>query len=54
VTEYRKAAGDPDGMLELMIYYVECGTACTADYGDIDGWGYYDYLADRFAEAFPD
>lgn len=97
VTEYRKAAGDQDGLLELMIYYVECGTACTADYGDIDapfysslesmydrflnalekvdpatkesyraraeavvhqtrriGWGFHDYLADRFGEAFPD
>lgn len=97
VTEYRKAAGDPNGLLELMIYYVERGTACTADYGDIDesfydslesmydrfltalekagpaakeafraraegvvtratgmGWGYYDYLADRFAEAYPE
>jgi hypothetical protein len=97
VADYNKAAGDQDGLLELMIFYVERGTACTADYGDIDeqfysslesmydrflralekagpkmkesyrpraeavvhraqdiGWGFYDYLADRFAEAFPD
>lgn len=97
VTEYKKASGRQDGLLELMIYYVECGTACTADYGDIDeqfylslesmydrflnaldnagpktkdsyrsraeavvrqargiGWGFYDYLADRFADAFPE
>lgn len=96
ITEYRKAAGNSAGLLELMIHYVECGTACTADYGDIDepfyaslesmydrflsalekadpttkesfreraegvvaraegiGWGFYDYLADRFAEAYP-
>ena len=95
VTEYRKAVGDPAGLLELMIYYVERGTAFTAEFGDIDeafydslesmydrflktldkvdagtresfraraagvvdrakgiGWGYYDYLADRFAESF--
>lgn len=95
VTEYKKAAGDLPGVLELMMYYVERGTACTADYGDIDeafysslesmydrllkildtgdgktkesfrsraaavvdrakgiGWGYYDYLADRFAESY--
>lgn len=92
ITEYRKAAGDLDGLLELMIYYVERGTACAADYGGLYeavydslesmydrflttlekadpatkeafreraegvvsqangmGWGYYDYLADRFA-----
>jgi len=95
VTEYKKAADDLPGVLELMIYYVERGTAFTADFGDIDegfydslesmydrflktldrtggetkesfrlraagvvdrakgiGWGYYDYLADRFAESF--
>ena len=97
VAAYNKAAGDHDGLLELMIYYVERGTACTVDYGDIDeqfysslesmydrflnalettgpeakssyrrraqavvdqargiGWGFYDYLADRFAQAFPE
>jgi hypothetical protein len=97
VTEYRKAAGDPSGLLELMIHYVECGTECTVNYGDIDepfynslesmydrfltaldkagptvkesfreraervvgraqgiGWGYYDFLADRFDRAFPE
>ena len=95
VTEYKKAAGDLLGVLELMMYYVERGTACTADFGDIDeafysslesmydrllkmldtadgetkesfrsraaavvdrakgiGWGYYDYLAGRFAESY--
>lgn len=95
VTEYKKAAGDLPGVLELMMYYVERGTACTADYGDIDeafysslesmyerllkmldtadgetkesfrsragavvecargiGWGYYDFLADRFAKSY--
>jgi hypothetical protein len=95
ITEYRNATGDPDGVLELMIYYVERGTAFTADHGDIDeefygslasmydrfltaldksgparkesfreraqrvverasgiGWGFYDYLGDRFAEAY--
>lgn len=96
VAEYKKATGNPSGVLELMIYYVECGTAFTAEYGDVDeqfydslesmydrflialektspatkaafreraegvvrrtegiGWGFYDYLADRFAEAYP-
>ncbi len=95
ITEYRRAAGDSGGLLELMIYYVERGTAFTADYGDIDegfyssiesmydrfltalekgdaatkasfrrraeavverahgiGWGFHDYLADRFADAY--
>ena len=95
ITEYNRAAGDLRGLLELMIYYVERGTAFTADYGDIDegfyssiesmydrfltalekgdattkesfrmrakavvdrargiGWGFYDYLADRFSTAY--
>ena len=95
ITEYKRAAGDSGGLLELMLYYVERGTAFTADYGDIDegfyssiesmydrflsavekadaatkesfrkraqavvgrahgiGWGFYDYLADRYADAY--
>lgn len=33
---YKKAIGEPEGMLELAVYYVECGTECTLEFGDID------------------
>lgn len=33
---YKKAIGEPEGMLELAVYYVECGTSYTLKYGDID------------------
>jgi hypothetical protein len=97
VSDYRAASGDPGGLLDLMLYYVECGTEMTLDYGDMDeafysslesmfdraikqlegsepgmvatylpravrivrraeglGWGYYDYLAARLSDSFPD
>ena len=41
VSDLRKATDDPISILELMIYYVECGTQCTLDYGDIDEHFYY-------------
>ena len=40
VSDYCKAVGDPKGMLELMLYFVERGTKFTLDYGDIDGQFY--------------
>lgn len=50
ISEYRKAADDPVGTLDLMIYFVECGTRCTLEYGDI--WEeYYDSLESMFAKA---
>lgn len=53
VTEYRRAAGDQHGLLELMLYYVECGTDCTAAYGDM--WEEYyaslESMYDRFLKA---
>lgn len=95
--DYRRAVGDPEGILDLLVYYVECGTRFTVEYGDTYeqfysslesvfdeavtklesadpemverflprlrvvvqsasrvGWGYYDYLTDRLAEAFAD
>ena len=35
VTEYKRATNNQNGLLELMLHYVECGTAFTADYGDM-------------------
>ena len=36
ISDYKKATGDLDGTLELMVYYVECGHQFTSTYGDID------------------
>lgn len=36
ISDYGKAVGDPKGLLELMLFFVECGTRFTLDYGDID------------------
>ena len=38
IANYGKAVGDPKGMLELMVYFVECGAAFSLDvgYGDDD------------------
>jgi hypothetical protein len=33
IANYREAVGDPKGMLELMLYFVECGTAFSLDVG---------------------
>lgn len=34
--QFKKAVGTPEGLLELAVYYVECGTDCTMEFGDID------------------
>ena len=95
ISRYQRAVGDTNGVIELMLHYVECGNRFTIDYGDINeqfydsmesvfidvvkilrkageetinkflprlrkivlkvkgiGWGYYDTLADVFAENF--
>ena len=33
-----------------MVYYVECGTQCTVDFGDIDAW-FYESLESMFAQV---
>ena len=33
-----------------MVYYVECGTRFTVDYGDIDAW-FYESLESMFTQA---
>lgn len=47
---YKKAVGEPEGLLELAVYYVECGTACTVEYGDIDGQ-FYDSMISMLNQA---
>ena len=50
ISDYKKATKNPLGTLELMVYYVECGTQCTVDFGDIDAW-FYESLESMFAQV---
>lgn len=36
IADYRKAKGEPHGLLTLMIHYVRCGNDFTLEFGDID------------------
>lgn len=36
IRDYKKALGDPEGLIDLMIYYCECGVSFTIQFGDID------------------
>jgi len=47
---HKKATNDPVGTLDLMVYYVECGTQFTVDYGDIDE-GFYASLEAMFTQV---
>lgn len=46
---YIKSNGSINGLIDLMLFYVECGTQFTLDYGDIDE-GYYETLENTFEE----
>lgn len=50
ISDYWKATADYYGKIELMIYYVECGTQFTLTYGDIDE-PFYNSLASMFGDA---
>jgi hypothetical protein len=50
ISRYRKAVGDPNGILELMVYYVECGNQLTVEYGDIDE-KFYNSLESMFVDV---
>lgn len=49
IAAYRRATSDGKGTLELMLRFVECGTAFTADVGDIDD-RFYSSLSSMFEE----
>lgn len=51
ITEFKKI-GSFEMTLDLMLYYVECGTEVTNDYGDVDG-PFYSSLCSVF-EQFVD
>jgi hypothetical protein len=46
----KKAINDPVGTLDLMVYYVECGTQFTVDCGDIDE-AFYASLESMFTQV---
>ena len=50
ISDYKKATNDPMGTLDLMTYYVECGTQFTVDYGDIDE-EFYESLESMFTQV---
>lgn len=50
ISDYQKATKDAMGTLDLMTYYVECGTQFTVDYGDIDE-GFYESLESMFTQV---
>ena len=35
ISDYKKAANDQIGLIDLMVYYVECGTDFLCEYGDM-------------------
>lgn len=47
ISDYKKATGNIDGVLDLMIHYIECGTQFTLAFGDIDE-GFYNSMESMF------
>jgi hypothetical protein len=50
ITDYRKAAGQPEGLAELMVFYCERAAGFSNEYG-LDDEGYYDALVRMFEQA---
>ena len=50
ISDYWKASGDNNGKIDLMLYYIECGTEFTLTYGDIDE-PFYNSLSSMFAQT---
>jgi len=50
ISDYTKAAGEPKGILELMVFFVETGTEFTVNFGDIDE-DFYLSLERMFSKA---
>lgn len=50
ISDYRKAIGDPHGLAELMLFYVECGVSFTLEFGDIDE-PFYDSVVRVFSDG---
>ena len=50
ISDYRKAAGDPEGLAELMLFYAECGVNFTIEFGDIDE-PFYNSVESMFSDG---
>ena len=50
VADYRKVAGSPEGVADLMLFYVETGVRFTNAYGDIDE-SFYSSMAGMYESA---
>ncbi|MBN1220258.1 MAG: hypothetical protein JXM69_15120 [Anaerolineae bacterium] len=50
LNDFRRANADPRAEIEMMVYYVEQGVACTLQYGDIDE-AFYSSLEGVFEDA---
>lgn len=50
ISDYRKASGDKDGELELMVLFVERGNFLTVEYGDF-GEPFYDSMTRMFEKV---
>jgi hypothetical protein len=48
--EFKKACADLRSVVDLVVYYIEQGVACTNQYGDIDA-PFYNSLESAFSEA---
>lgn len=47
---YKRSCCDQEGLIDLMLFFVECGTQFTLDYGDIDE-DFYNLLEDVFEDT---
>jgi hypothetical protein len=50
IADYKKAAGQPEGLAELMVFYCERAAGFSDEYG-LDDEGYYDALVRMFEQA---
>ncbi|GAK50427.1 hypothetical protein U14_01658 [Candidatus Moduliflexus flocculans] len=50
ITDYKKVSGDPTGLADLMLYFVEMGVKFTNEYGDIDE-PFYNSMESMFHKA---
>src|SRR4051795_10731003 len=51
ITAYRKAAGQPEGLAELMVFYCERAAGFAKEFGMSDDEGYFNALARMFEQA---
>ena len=50
LNDFRKASANPGAIVDMMLYYVEQGVACTNEYGDINE-AFYNSLEGVFEDA---